>query len=172
MTSTAISSVYQDWKHPRNARGFTGHQGSKNGQSTVLRCVTNSVIPCSAEAHAAIGKTRFNVTVLTVGIVGRASAPNKRGPGVGGKYLKLVNTKPLFEEIRGEDSIVGVKMYAFRKANSNTDRGEREDDVFATIRVGQVRFGRLVPGNVVRWVLLGGVCSGETTQMKGGGLGE
>ena len=136
MSSTTVSTIYQDWKSPRNARGFTGHQGAKNGQSTVLRCVTNSVIPCTPEAFAAMGKTRFNVTVLSVSLVGRAGAPNKKGAG--GKYLKLVNTKQLFEEVRGEDCIAGVKMHGFRKANSNMDRGEREDDVCATISVGQV----------------------------------
>lgn len=135
-SSLSVASLYQDWKHPRNARGFTGHQGAKNGQSTVLRCVTNSVIPCTPEAYAAMGKTRFNVTVLSIGLVGRAGAPNKKGAG--GKYLKIVNTKPLFEEVKDTETISGVKMYAFRKANSNTDRGEREDDVHATISVGQV----------------------------------
>ena len=137
--STAPSSsmtLYQDWRHPRTASGFTGNQGSRE-QSTILRCVTNTLIPCTAELFAAMGKMRFNVTVLSVAHVGQAKAPNKKGPG--GKYLKLVNSKSLFEDIRGEDSISGVRMFAFRKANSNTDRGEREDEIFVEICVGQVR---------------------------------
>ena len=136
MSSSTALSLYQDWKYPRTARGFTGHQGPKNGQSTILRCVTNSMIPCTPEAYASMGKTRFNVTVLSVGLVGRASAPNKKGAG--GKYLKISNTKPLFEEVKDDETISGVKIYAFRKASSNMDRGEREDDVSATISVGQV----------------------------------
>lgn len=89
-----------------------------------------------------MGKMRFNVTVLSVAHVGQAKAPNKKGPG--GKYLKLVNSKSLFEDIRGEESITGVRMFAFRKANSNTDRGEREDEIFVEISVGQVCIDCLV----------------------------
>ena len=135
MSSFSSSALHQDWKHPRTALGFTGHQGSKNGQVTVLRCVTNSVIPCTIEAFAEMGKTRFNCTVLSVAAVGRASAPNKKQAG---KYLKQPNTKQLFEEVKDDQSITGVRVYAFRKANSNSDRGEREDDISAVIRVGQV----------------------------------
>ena len=131
----STNHLHQDWRSPRTARGFTAHQGSRNGQVTVLRCVTNSPIPCSPEALAEMGKTRFNVTVVAVADVGRASAPNKKQAG---KYLKQPNTKQLFEMISDDQSIKGVKMYSFKKANSNTDRGEREDDIAASIMVGQV----------------------------------
>ena len=137
--STAPSSslaLYQDWRHPRTASGFTGNQGSRD-QSTILRCVTNTLIPCTAELFATMGKMRFNLTVLNIAHIGHAKAPNKKG-GPGGKYLKLMNCKSLFEDIRSEDSITGVRMYAFRKANSNTDRGDREDEISVDISVGQV----------------------------------
>ncbi len=133
-SSTSLT-LAQDWKHPRTALGFTGNQGYRD-QSTVLRCVTNNLIPCTAELFAAMGKMRFNVTVLSVTHAGHAKAPNKKGPG--GKYLKLVNCKPLFEEIKNEESVSGVRMYSFRKANSNTDRGERDDELFVDLCVGQV----------------------------------
>jgi hypothetical protein len=133
MCSTA--SFYQDWKSPRTARGFTGHQGNQNGQVTVLRCITNTIIPCTADKFAEMGKTRFNVTVVGVATVGRASAPNKKQAG---KYLKQPNTKQLFEPIQNEHSLSGVRMFAFRKANSNTDRGDRDDDISAVLTVGQV----------------------------------
>ena len=137
MTSISHPTIHQDFKSPRTARGFTAHQGSRNGQVTVLRCVTNSAIPCTPEALSEMGKTRFNATVLAIADVGRASAPNKKQAG---KYLKQPNTKQLFEMITDseEQSIAGVRMYSFRKANSNTDRGEREDDISAAIYVGQV----------------------------------
>ena len=138
--STAPSTsmaLYQDWKYLRTASGFTGNQGSRE-QSTILRCVTNTLIPCTAELFASMGKMRFNVTVLSVAHIGQSKAPNKKGPG--GKYLKLMNCKPLFEEIKNEDSINGVRMFAFKKANSNTDRGDREDEVSVDISVGQVCF--------------------------------
>ena len=129
------STLVQDWRHPRTALGFTGNQVSRD-QSTVLRCVTNNLIPCSAELFAAMGKMRFNLTVLSVANVGHAKAPNKKGPG--GKYLKLMNCKPLFEEIKNDESIGGVRIYSFKKANSNTDRGERDDELFVDICVGEV----------------------------------
>ena len=128
-------TLYQDWRHPRTASGFTGNQGSRE-QSTILRCVTNTLIPCTAELFAAMGKMRFNVTVLSVAHTGQAKAPNKKGPG--GKYLKLMNCKNLFEDIKDEDSISGVRMFAFKKANSNTDRGDRDEEMSADIHVGQV----------------------------------
>ena len=128
-------TLHQDWRSPRTARGFTAHQGSRNGQVTVLRCATNTPIPCTPEALAEMGKTRFNVTILSVADVGRASAPNKKQAG---KYLKQPNTKQLFEMISDDQSITGVRMYSFRKANSNTDRGEREDEISASIMVGQI----------------------------------
>ena len=106
-SSTSLT-LAQDWKHPRTALGFTGNQGYRD-QSTVLRCVTNNLIPCTAELFAAMGKMRFNVTVLSVTHAGHAKAPNKKGPG--GKYLKLVNCKPLFEETKNEESVSGVRMY-------------------------------------------------------------
>ena len=133
--ATSSMSLFQDWKHPRTAPGFTGNQGSRD-QSTVLRCVTNTLIPCNAELFAAMGKMRFNVTVLSVAHTGQARAPNKKGPG--GKYLKLVESKRLFEDIKDDQSISGVRMFAFKKANSNTDRGERDEELSVDITVGQV----------------------------------
>ena len=82
-----------------------------------------------------MGKTRFNATILGIASIGRASAPNKKQAG---KYLKQPNTKQLFEAVQDEQNITAVKMYSFRKANSNTDRGEREDDISATLAIGQV----------------------------------
>jgi hypothetical protein len=134
-SASSALTFRQDWRHPRTATGFTGGQHGFE-QNAVLRCVVNTMIPCTAELFAQMGKMRFNLTVLSIGHAGHAKAPNKKGAG--GKYMKLVSCKPLFEEIKGEDSIVGVKMFSFRKANSNTDRGERDDEVCASIHVGEV----------------------------------
>jgi hypothetical protein len=131
-------SLYQDWKHPRTAVGFTGGQNAYE-QNTILRCVTNTLIPCTQELFASMGKMRFNVTVLAIAQTGHAKAPNKKGSG--GKYMKLVNSKSLFEDIKDQDSISGVRMFSFRKANSNTDRGDRDDDVSVDIHVGEVSLG-------------------------------
>jgi len=134
MPSQTYSTLVQDWKYPRTAKGFTGHQGEKNSQSTILRCVTNSKIPCNAAELALMGKTRFSVTVLSVAQVGFAYAPNKKSAA---GYVKMPNTKHLFEELKSEEAITGVKMYAFKKASSSMDRGERDDSFCDVIHVGQ-----------------------------------
>ncbi len=57
------SALVSDWKYPRTAKGFTG--AGKSISHTILRCVTNSVIPCTAqEFFASMGKTRFTLTVI------------------------------------------------------------------------------------------------------------
>jgi hypothetical protein len=147
--NSSAMTLYQDWRHPRTAHGFTGGQNAYE-QKTVLRCVTNTLIPCTAELFATMGKMRFNVTVLSIAQTGHAKAPNKKGSG--GKYMKLVNSKSLFEDIKDSESINGVRMFSFKKANSNMDRGEREDEVSADIFVGQVSGLIWVCKSVADWI--------------------
>lgn len=130
------SMLVQDWKYPRTAKGFTGTR-ERNVSCTVLRCVTNSRIPCTAMESAAMGKTRFTLTVLGVGSVGFAFAPFKKSTG-NKKIPKDPNAKPLFEVIRDGDAVTGVRMSAFKKAKSSFDRDEIDPGVQAEICIGQV----------------------------------
>jgi hypothetical protein len=92
------STGTQDWKYLRTAKGFTG-MDQKNVSCTVLRCVTNSKIPCTALEFASMGKTRFTLTVLGVGSIGWAYAPYKK-PAGNKRVPKDPNARTLFELVR------------------------------------------------------------------------
>ncbi len=149
LQSNSVSELEQDWRFPRTAKGFLANQ-DKNQTSTILRCVTNTEIPCTAkEAMARGDKLRFSVTVLEVSHVGFAYAPYKRATG-NKKVQKDPNARPLFELMKvsraGEggdgsvDFVGGVKMYSFKKTNSNFDRGEFDASKETLIHKGSVSF--------------------------------
>jgi hypothetical protein len=137
-STTTVSSLDQDWKYPRTAKGFTGGD-SKKPSSTVLRCVTNTRIPCTSQESASMGKTRFTLTVIGVGSVGWAYAPYKK-PSGSKKVPKDPNAKELFETVRNGDKVSGVRMFSFKKAKSNFDRDEFDCSIHAEICIGQVCF--------------------------------
>lgn len=135
-TTAVVSTLSQDWKYPRTAKGFTGAE--KSVSSTVLRCVTNTRIPCTAQEFASMGKTRFTLTVIGVGSIGWAYAPYKKPTG-SKKVPKDPNAKPLFEIVRNGDHVVtGVRLFSFKKAKSNFDRDEIDTSIKAEINIGQV----------------------------------
>jgi hypothetical protein len=105
--------------------------------STILRCVTNTKIPCTAKEFDKMGKTRFTVTVLGVSHLGWAYAPYKKPTG-NKKVGKDPNSKPLFEMVIEGDAPKGLRVYSFKKAKSNFDRDERDSSVSAVLYIGQV----------------------------------
>jgi hypothetical protein len=135
-TSAVSSSLTQDWKYPRTAKGFTGSD-QKSASCTVLRCVTNTRIPCTAQEFTSMGKTRFTLTVLGVGNIGWAYAPYKK-PAGNKRVPKDPNARPLFEIVRNGDRVTGIKMFSFKKAKSNFDRDEHDSSIQAEINIGQV----------------------------------
>ena len=137
MTLTAVSSsITQDWKYPRTAKAFAGADYS-NPSSTILRCITNSKIPCTAKEFAAMGTTRFTVTVLGLAKLGWAKAPYKK-PSKDRKVQQDPNAKALFEVVRNGDLVTGVRFFSFKKAKSNFDRDEHDSSINVVINVGQV----------------------------------
>ena len=137
MTSTAVSSsITQDWKYPRTAKAFAGADYT-NPSSTILRCITNSKIPCTAKEFAAMGTTRFTVTVLGLAKLGWAKAPYKK-PSKDRKVQQDPNAKALFEVVRNGDLVTGVRFFSFKKAKSNFDRDEHDSSINVVINVGQV----------------------------------
>ena len=136
-SSTNNPTLSQDWKYPRTAKGFIG--ADKSVSSTVVRCVTNTRIPCTAQEFASMGKTRFTLTVIGVGSVGWAYAPYKKPTG-SKKVPKDPNAKPLFEVVRDQNHnlVTGVRMFSFKKAKSNFDREEIDSSIKAEIHIGQV----------------------------------
>ena len=130
------SSITQDWKHPRTSKAFAGSDFT-NPSSTVLRCITNSKIPCTSKEFASMGTTRFTVTVLGLAKLGWAKAPYKK-PNKDRKTPQDPNAKPLFEVVRSGDHVVGVRFFSFKKAKSNFDRDDHDSSINSVIHVGQV----------------------------------
>jgi hypothetical protein len=133
------SSIAEDWKYPRTAKAFNGGDHS-NPSSTILRCITNSRIPCTAKEFASMGATRINATVLGISKLGWAKAPYKK-PNKDKKVQQDPNAKALFEIVRSGDSVVsGVRFFSFKKAKSNFDRDDHDSSINSVINVGQVKF--------------------------------
>ncbi len=136
-SSSVVSTCFaQDWKYPRTAKGFTGND-KRNVSYLVLRCVTNTRIPCNAHEFSIMGKTRFTLTVLSVSNLGWAYAPYKK-PSGNKKVPKDPNAKDLFEIIRSGDRVTGVRMFSFKKAKNNFDRDEHDSSISSEISIGQV----------------------------------
>ena len=137
-SSSAIvsSSITEDWKYPRTAKAFTGSDNS-NPSGTILRCITNSRIPCTAKEFAEMGTTRFTVTVLGVAKLGWAKAPYKK-PSKDRKVQQDPNAKALFEVVRDGNLVTGVRFFSYKKAKSNFDREDHDSTISAVINVGQV----------------------------------
>ena len=142
MTSSVVtmisSSIAEDWKYPRTAKAFTGGDHS-NPSSTILRCITNSRIPCTAKEFASMGATRINATVLGIAKLGWAKAPYKK-PNKDKKVQQDPNAKALFEMVRSGDVVSGVRFFSFKKAKSNFNRddGDHDSSINSVINVGQV----------------------------------
>lgn len=134
--SELSSTIADDWKYPRTAKAFASSDYT-NPSSTILRCITNTRIPCTAKEFAAMGTTRFTVTVLGVAKLGWAKAPYKK-PNKDRKVQQDPNAKPLFEIVREGHTVTGVRFFSFKKAKSNFDRDEHDSSISAVINIGQV----------------------------------
>ena len=135
-TTTISSSITDDWKYPRTAKAFSNTDYS-NPSSTILRCITNSRIPCTAKEFAAMGTTRFTVTVLGLAKLGWAKAPYKK-PSKDRKVQQDPNAKALFEVVREGQLVTGVRFYSYKKVKSNFDRENHDSSINVVINVGQV----------------------------------
>ena len=135
--SAISSTITQDWKYPRTAKAFSNADYT-NPSSTILRCITNSRIPCTAKEFASMGATRITVTVLGLSKLGWAKAPYKK-PAMGKKVQQDPNAKALFEVVKGEgNAVTGVRFFSFKKAKSNFDRDDHDSSINVVINVGQV----------------------------------
>ena len=132
------SSIAQDWKYPRTAKSSNNGDYSKPS-STILRCIVNSRIPCTAKEFASMGATRINATVLGISKLGWARAPYKK-PNKDKKVQQDPNAKPLFEVVRNGDVVSGIRFFSFKKAKSNFDRDDHDSSINNVISIGQVIF--------------------------------
>ena len=135
--STISSTITQDWKYPRTAKAFANTDYT-NPSSTILRCITNSRIPCTSREFASMGSNRFTMTVLGLAKLGWAKAPYKKA-AAGKKVQQDPNAKALFEVVRNDGGVVsGIRFYSFKKAKSNFDRDDHDASINAVLNVGQV----------------------------------
>ena len=136
----------KDWGHPRSSRAFLGYSGGgQNPSGTLVDCVCNTRIPCTADALKEFGKAHVSVTVLGVVKLGFAYAPWKKpSKKNAAKEPRDPNAKNLFEEptfadAGGQRVMRSVRVYSFSKPSDGklADKGPREDDIFSLITVGQ-----------------------------------
>jgi hypothetical protein len=127
-----------DWNHPRTAQQHIGYlQDGQNPMGLIVRLVTHSLIPTTAADQADYKAKRIVGTVLSFPKLGFVSAPYAKKAKAGKD--QPVQPKRLLEPLTvgqyGE--VTSVKVYGFHKANSNYDKGPRDDDFCSTLRLGQ-----------------------------------
>ena len=72
----------RDWSQPRSSRSFIGHSSDKPNSKplgTLVDCVCNTSIPCTAEGAQSFGKAHASITIL--GIVKVTSIQDARFAG-------------------------------------------------------------------------------------------
>lgn len=140
-------STVHDWHPPRTTHRFTGYtpDGTKVA-GLVVHAVTHTPFPTTEDDRTASGVNRVSATILGIPKLGFVRAPYKKAPSKPGKKgdkrgeREPSAAKPLLE--LGEHTQTGeplsVRIYSFFKANSNYDRGERDEGSASELRVGQV----------------------------------
>jgi hypothetical protein len=137
-------SASYDWATPRDAHAFVGYiqDGSGNPAGLVVRMVTHTHIPFTADDWHGSSQKRIMGTILGFPKLGFVSAPYSKKPAKASKYAapKDPGFKPLplleaATTVQGE--VTSVRMYNFNKANSNFDKGERDDTSVSVLSVGQ-----------------------------------
>ena len=141
----ASSSVAPDWGPPRTANAFTGYVVSDTAPKPaglVVRFVTHQPLPITLADVEASGQKRIVGTILAFPHLGYAKAPYKKpGKNAPAKRASAADapTKPLLEVVAraGDGQPLSVRVYSFLKANSNFDKGDRDDECFSELAIGQ-----------------------------------
>ena len=137
-------SASYDWAHPRTTHAFTGYMqdGPMRPAGLVVRLALHTPVPYTAADWQESGQKRIMGTILGFPKLGFVSAPYSKKAAKPGKYTapkgEAAKPQPLLEAattVQGEAT--SVLMYNFNKANSNFDKGERDDTSVSTLSVGQ-----------------------------------
>ncbi len=112
-SSIVPSSIAEEWKYPRIAKAFARYDYF-NPSSTILYCITNTKIPCTAKEFQSMGTTRL--TVLGVAKIGLAKAPYKK-PSKDKKVQQDPNATALFESFG-----MGIPSLGFAFPRSRSPR--------------------------------------------------
>jgi len=132
-------SARKDWTRPRTAQQHVAYlQDGQNPTGLIVRMVTHGPIPTTAADQAELKAKRFVGTVLSFPKLGYVSAPYSKKAKAGAKDPS-VQPKRLLEAVStgqfGEAT--SVRVFGFHKANSNFDKGARDEEFVSTLRLGQ-----------------------------------
>lgn len=140
-------SASYDWSHPRTAHSFTGYvpEGGGKVAGLVVHVAMHTPFPTTEEDRVSSNIKRIAGTVLAIAKVGFMRAPYKKPSAKQGKAPAKdksldARAQPLLEVDQVSQSggeVLSVRLYNFVKANSNFDRGDR-DEAYSTVRVGQM----------------------------------
>ena len=126
-----------DWLNPRTAAQFVGYcQDGMNPTGLIVRLVTHSPIPTTAADQAELKAKRIVGTILSFPKLGFVSAPYVKKAKAGKD--QPVPPKKLLEAVEcAGGEVISVDVYGFHKANSNYDKGPRDDECKSRLRIGQ-----------------------------------
>jgi len=128
-----------DWSRPRTAQQHIGYvQDGQNPSGLVVRLLTHSVIPMTANDQVDYKVKRIIGTILSFPKLGYVSAPYSKKAKTGGKD-QASPPKRLLESASTNEygEVTSVRVYGFSKVNSNYDKGPRDDDFCSVIKLGQ-----------------------------------
>ena len=141
-------SASYDWAHPRMAHSFTGYVGDGGSKvaGLVVHLAMHTPFPTTEDDRLSSGIKRIAGTVVAIAKVGFMKAPYKKPSAKQGKApakdkaieARAQSLLEVDEVGEGTGEVLSVRLYNFAKANSNFDRGDRDDASVSTVRVGQV----------------------------------
>jgi hypothetical protein len=141
-------SASYDWSHPRTAHSFTGYVGDGGNKvaGLVVHLAMHTPFPTTEDDRISSGAKRIAGTVVAIAKVGFMKAPYKKPSGKPGKpaakdkalEARAQSLIEVDEVGGGTGEVLSVRLYNFAKANSNFDRGDRDDASASRVRVGQV----------------------------------
>jgi len=126
-----------DWSRPRTAQQHIGYiQDGQNPSGLIVRLMTHSGIPTTATAQSDMKAKRIVGTILSFPKLGFVSAPYSK-KAKAGKDQPAPPKKLLEAADCAGGEVVAVDLYGFHKANSNYDKGARDDHCKSRLRIGQ-----------------------------------
>lgn len=140
-------SASYDWTQPRTAHSFTGYapDGGSKVAGLVVHLAMHTPFPTTEEDRVSSNLKRIAGTVVAIAKVGFMRAPYKKASAKPGKApakdAKALDARPLLEvdqTSEGTGEVLSVSLYNFVKANSNFDRGDRDEASVSKVRVGQM----------------------------------
>ena len=141
----ASTSASYDWARPRTAHAFTGYlqDGLNKAPGLVVRMVTHTPIPCTAQDWQESAQKRITATILGFPKLGFVSAPYSKKPAKASKHQPARDAgsfkpQPLLEPVETSNGeVTAVRVFNFHKANSTFDKGDRDESSVSILMVGQ-----------------------------------